>query len=88
MIVHDEMHEVRLHGWREGALKVTATKTIQAHTKFGLAQAKEAVDRCLEGKITVFTFDSVEPALGFSNAINEIGFISEVFKSDTGDLVS
>jgi hypothetical protein len=84
MIVHEEMHEVRLHGWREGALKISATDAIRENTKMGLAEAKGVIDRCLEGKTTIFTFDSLDQAMHFSTVLNRVGFISEVIKSDTG----
>lgn len=87
MIVHEEMYEVRLSGWHKGALKVSAVEIIREHTNIGLAQAKGAVDRTLESGVTIFTFDSLTPAARFSDALNKIGFLSEVIKSDSGKVV-
>ena len=41
--------EVELSGWKEGALKVSATQAIRECSSMGLAAAKEAVDLCLSG---------------------------------------
>jgi len=88
MIVHEEMHKVRLRGWRKDALKISAVDAIRANTQMGLAEAKSAVDRCLDGKTTTFTFDSADSAIRFSDALNQAGFLSDVIKSDTGQQIS
>jgi ribosomal protein L7/L12 len=87
MIVHDEMHEVRLTGWRKGAQKVSATNVIRAHTEMGLVQAKDIIDRCLDGQATIISFDSAEPAICLAEEMDELGFIAKVFKSETGKVV-
>jgi len=87
MIVHEEMHEVRLTGWRTGAQKIAGTKMIRAHTNMGLADAKATIDRCLDAQTTVFTFGSLEPAIAFATDMDELGFVVDVRKSDTGSIV-
>ncbi|CAN5660210.1 hypothetical protein BH09VER1_BH09VER1_00420 [soil metagenome] len=81
-------HAVMLYAWRKGALKISATQVIREYSKMGLAEAKSTVDRCLEGKATVFTFDRRDQAIRFSEAMGAIGFLCELERNDTGESVS
>lgn len=83
MTIDNEKHEVRLYGWREGALKISATKTIRKEfPSMSLAEAKDVVDRCLDGKATIFTTDSLDSAKRFVEAMSSIGFLCEVIEGD------
>ena len=77
----EKIYTVRLISWREGAKKISCTKTIQAYTNMGLKDAKCAVDDCLEEKETAFKMTSQKEAQDFANSLEDIGFITTIEKS-------
>jgi ribosomal protein L7/L12 len=81
------MIEVRISGWRRGAMKVSANEAIRNQTSLGLKQAKSVIDQCMDGKETIIQFESLDPALQLAKDLDEMGFNTSVFKSDTGQLI-
>jgi hypothetical protein len=47
--------KVELCGWETGAKKIDAIKIIRLSTQLGLAAAKQCVDGCLDGKISLLS---------------------------------
>lgn len=73
-----EVLEVRLTGWRKGALTVSAIQAVRQHSTVGLAQAKSAVESCLANQPTVVAVQSVAEARALVDALASIGFDSLV----------
>jgi ribosomal protein L7/L12 len=69
-----EVPEVRLMGWRKGALTVSAIQAVRQHSAVGLAQAKKAVDSCLANQPTVISVPSVAEARALVLALASVGF--------------
>lgn len=73
-----EVPEVRLTGWRKGALTVSAIQAVRQYSTVGLAQAKNAVESCLANQPIVVAVPSVAEARALVLALASIGFDSLV----------
>jgi hypothetical protein len=73
-----EIPEVRLTGWREGALTVSAILAIRKHSPVGLAQAKNAVESCLLNQFPIVHATSVTEAKALVFSLASAGFDAEV----------
>ena len=70
--------EVEFLGWKEGALKVSATQAIRECSSLGLAAAKEAVDACLSGTLARVQTKSVAAARELVSKLASLCFIARV----------
>ncbi|OYQ40710.1 hypothetical protein CHU94_06070 [Rhodoferax sp. TH121] len=73
-----EVPEVRLTGWRKGALSVSAIQAVRQHSTVGLGQAKNAVESCLANQSTVVSVPSVAEARALVLALAAVGFEAQV----------
>jgi hypothetical protein len=73
-----EIPVVRLTGWREGALSVSAIQAIRQHSAVGLAQAKSAVESCLANQSKTVPVRSVAEARALVLALSSSGFEAQV----------
>ena len=70
--------QVRLSGWKPGALAVSAIQAIRQHSSSGLAAAKEAVESCLAGNSALISAPTVTSARELVSSLAKIGFVAEV----------
>jgi hypothetical protein len=70
--------EVELLGWKEGALKVSATQAIRDCSSMGLAAAHEAVDQCLSGSAVRVPTGSVAAARELVSKLVHLKFVARV----------
>jgi hypothetical protein len=70
--------EVELVGWKEGALKVSATQAIRDCSSLGLAAAKEVVDGCLSGIHARVQTTSVATARELAAVLTGLQFIARI----------
>jgi ribosomal protein L7/L12 len=73
-----EIPEVSLHGWRKGALTVTAIQAIRQHTAMGIARAKSVVEACLANQPSMVSVPSVVEARALVAALDSAGFEAQV----------
>ena len=73
-----EVSEVRLTGWRKGALSVSAIQAVRRHSAIGLAQAKSAVESCLANQSPIVPVHSVAEARALVLALATTGFDAQV----------
>lgn len=73
-----EVPEVRLTGWRKGALAVSAIQAIRQHSRLGLANAKSAVESCLSNQFPIVHVPSVVEAKALVLSLASVGFDAEV----------
>jgi ribosomal protein L7/L12 len=78
VIVNSSQTEVELTGWQRGALKVSATKAIREHTGLGLADAKGAVDICLDGQTTILKARDAAAARALVAQLNDLKFVARL----------
>lgn len=72
------MAQVFLDGWRPGLQKISLTKLIRAQAGLGLADAKDCVDRCLEGEVVEIPMPTIAAAEEFARAAQDLGAIVRV----------
>ena len=70
--------QVKLLGWKPGALSVSAIQVIRRHSSLGLAAAKKAVDSCLSGSPVLIDTFSVGSANELAAALSKLDFLAEV----------
>ena len=70
--------EVELSGWKEGALKVSATQAIRECSSLGLAAAKEAVDQCLSGTPARVRTTNITAARELASKLASLKFVAKV----------
>jgi hypothetical protein len=68
---------VRLTGWKEGAVAVSAIKAVRAHSGTSLAEAKRCVERALDGESASFEANSVDAAAAAVRELHACGFGAE-----------
>jgi len=72
------MTRVSLIGWRYGLKSVPTIRLIREFTQLGLHDAKDVVDRLLEGKINILEFETDEEAQVFLNRAEALGVIGKL----------
>jgi hypothetical protein len=70
--------EVELTGWRDGAIKVSATQAIREFSLLGLGAAKEAIDLCLSKSSVRVQTRSVSAARELVSKLESLGFAANV----------
>ena len=70
--------QVRLVGWKPGALAVSAIQSIRQHSSLGLAAAKRVIDSCLAGDVALIDTLSVASARELVSSLSKLGFAAEV----------
>jgi ribosomal protein L7/L12 len=70
--------QVRLLGWKPGALAVSAIQAVRQHSSLGLVTAKEAIDNCLAGESVLIGTLSVMSARELVSALSKTNFVAEV----------
>lgn len=73
-----EVPEVRITGWRKGALSISAIQAIRQHAAVGLMQAKCMVESCLANQSPVVAVPSVPEARALVSALASAGFEAQV----------
>jgi hypothetical protein len=73
-----EIPAVRMTGWRQGALAISAITLVREHSGLGLADAKKIVESCLAYQPTVVTVADVQIAKSLIVALDAVGFSAEV----------
>lgn len=66
--------KLRLLGWKTGANKIGAAKTIRDLTSCSLAEAKHTVDLCLDGISTLLECATPEEAKALATGLKEFNF--------------
>jgi hypothetical protein len=69
------MTRVTITSWEEGLNKIRLNHLLREHARYGLREAKEAVDQLLSGEIVTFESPDPESAVAFCRAAREIGAI-------------
>ncbi len=69
-----EVPEVRLTGWRKGALSVSAILAVRQHAGVDIAQAKNAIESCLANQSPVVSVPTVAEAKALVLALASVGF--------------
>jgi hypothetical protein len=67
------MVQVTVDGWVKGLKKVLLNHLLRQQARFGLGEAKRAVDTLLPGGTFTCTFDDAEAAAAFAQSASEIG---------------
>ena len=70
--------QVRLLGWKPGALAVSAIHAVRQHSSLGLSTAKEAIDSCLAGNSVLISTLSVTSAFELVALLSKASFLAEV----------
>jgi len=82
-----------ISGWREGARKIDATRTINHSTNLGLAESKACVDNALDGISTTIEMDDFESATDLQSSLDSLGWDVSVIRQapnktlDTNEIV-
>ena len=80
--------DIVLVDWRSGAETIPAIKTIRDLTSLSLAEAKAAVNACLEGKAYIVRIGSLESAELLTGALNNLGFSTKRLPGQTRKVAS
>jgi Immunity protein 35 len=73
-----EVSEVRLTGWRKGALSMSAIQSVRQHSAMGLAQAKSTVESCLANQTPIVPVPSVAAGRALILALSCVGFEAHI----------
>ena len=77
--------QIRIHGWRYGAKKVSLTETIRHRTGLGLVEAKRMADRILDGDAIILTLaNGAEPTTVVAELAG-LGYSAEVISVPAKD---
>jgi len=68
---------VELRGYKVGARKIAATKSIRNHTSLNLAEAKKCVEACLDGNVIRIVAQSSDEAELLVTELDESSFSAE-----------
>ena len=82
-------YRVEITGWRVGLRKIALTEELRSSAGLGLADAKSATDRVLDGAAVSVSQSSRESAEGLATRLGALGAIASVReqRSDGDDLV-
>lgn len=69
-----------ISGWREGAQKIEATRTINHSTSLGLAESKACVDNALDGVSTTIEMDDFNSAADLQSSLDSLGWVVAVIR--------
>jgi hypothetical protein len=67
------MLKVTIEGWEQGLNKVELNHLLRRHARYGLGEAKRAVDRVLVGESVSFSAADEESARAFCSSARAIG---------------
>jgi len=67
--------QVEITGSRVGAQKVSATQAIREYSFLGLADAKHAIDKVLDGSPVTIEARGEQAALDLARALEQLNFI-------------
>ena len=67
------MVKVTVAGWERGLNKIELNHLLRRHARYGLAEAKRAVDRLLAGESVSFSAPDEDSATAFCSSANAIG---------------
>jgi hypothetical protein len=79
-----EESRIRLTGWLTGADKVSAIRMICRYSCMNLANAKEAIDRCLASSEAIVNTEDVASARKLVIALAKVGFLATVMYRGVG----
>lgn len=74
---HEEP-KIRLTGWLAGANKLKAVALIRRQSCLNLADAKDAIDRCLASREAIVKINDVPSAKQLALALEKVGFLGTV----------
>lgn len=72
------MSKVVITGWNEGFKKIAVTKLLREKVELPLYEAKDCVDRCLDGEIVTLEVENIEVARAVVSAILQLNGIAKV----------
>ncbi|GAB5562835.1 MAG: hypothetical protein SynsKO_44820 [Synoicihabitans sp.] len=67
-------------GWREGAQKIEATRTINHWSSLGLVESKACIDNALGGISTTIAMGDFDSATGLQSSLESLGWIVAVIR--------
>ncbi len=74
----EEIPEVRINGWHQGAPTVKAIQTVRDHSGLGLANAKEIIEACLANGFPTVVVGNVQIAKNLVATLGDLGFVAEI----------
>jgi ribosomal protein L7/L12 len=79
------MVRVLMEGWKQGLNKVELNRLLRQHAGYGLAEAKHAVDRLLEGGRLELELPDRESARSFCASAVAIGAVCSTASEDVSN---
>lgn len=69
---------IRIVGWQEGLKKISLTKLLRAQVGLPLLEAKDCVDRCLNGEIVIIEVVDAIEAKRIAREITQLNALVEL----------
>ena len=70
--------QIRIFGYKKGALVISAIGKIREHSSLGLGAVKKIVDNCLDGIPSFVNTSSIASAHDLVSELLRVGFIAEI----------
>jgi hypothetical protein len=79
------MVRVTIEGWNQGLNKVELNRLLRTYAGYGLAEAKHAVDRLLDGGCVAFEVPDRESAMSFCASAKVVGAVCSAVSDEVSN---